>query len=308
MSYSYCKYLSLLTVGLILTFAGQLRADVGAHTDDSKVVMDSAVDVMESSWLDHAITPVSNGVWFEDARITTEARFLHMYHFIDKDFVLGKGDAQLYALQLRYAVTDKLAIIAVKDGLVNIETDAGYEQFDFADLALGVKYQAYRNDDMELIVTPGLTFEVPTGAEDVFQGNGDGMVHPFVSFTKGFDKFQIAGNAGMHIPFDFDAENAIGHYSLHMHYYVHRYFIPLFEVNGSTVITEGNGLPIDTEGHDLFNFGSQQAAGSTQVSLAVGFRSQILDPLSLGFAWEKQVVEDNSIFDHRFNVDLIYRF
>jgi len=274
------------------------------------VAADRATDAIESSWLDMAVTPVTNAVWFEDARITTEARFLHMYHFIDEDFLgAGGGDAQLYALQLRYAVTDRLALIAVKDGLVDIELDNGYEQFDFADIAFGLKYQAYRSDEQELIVTPGLTFEVPTGGTDVFQGNGDGMFHPFVSFTKGFDKFQVAGNGGFHIPIDFDEETAIAHYSLHMHYYLHQYFIPLFEVNATTVLSEAERIPaLDTEGADLFNFGAGDAAGSTQVSLGIGFRSRILDNLILGFAWEKQVVEDNSLFDHRFTTDLIYRF
>jgi hypothetical protein len=309
MSCSYCKYLSLLTVAFIFTSSLVARADVGAPTNESKVVMESAVDVMETSWLDEAVTPVTNPVWFEDARITTEARFIAMYHEIDDDFITQGGDIQLYALQLRYAITDKLAFIAVKDGLVDFNPDAGNDQFDFADIAAGLKYQVYRNDDLQLVVTPGLTFEIPIGAEDVFQGNGDGMFRPFVSVLKGFDKLRLAGNTGFHIPIDFDAETAQYHWSLHADYEVHKYFIPLVELNGYTTLTEAERVgPLQSEGFDVINFGAGDAVGDTNVTVGVGFRSKVYKGAELGFAWEKEVTSGDDLFDYRFTMDLLYRF
>ena len=51
----------------------------------------------------------------------TEVRPLYVYHKVDDDFLsplLDGGDAHVVALQLRVAVTDRLAILATKDGYV----------------------------------------------------------------------------------------------------------------------------------------------------------------------------------------------
>jgi hypothetical protein len=40
-----------------------------------------------------------------------------MHHRLDSGFVVG-GSVNVYAVQLRYAVNDRLAIIATKDGCI----------------------------------------------------------------------------------------------------------------------------------------------------------------------------------------------
>jgi hypothetical protein len=307
------KFMNCLAgVGVLLGITCLMGSPVlaGEGADTSKDLGPDLIEEDTSSWLDMAVTPVTNAVWFEDARITSELRPFMMYHFIDEGWITDGGDAQLYALQFRYAITDRLAFIAVKDGLIDFNPDQTLpDDFDIADIALGLKYQIYRNDEQQLLITPGLTFEIPVGAEDVFQGNGSGMFQPFVSFTKGFDRFQIAGNGGFHIPIDYDEETAQAHYSLHAHYFVNKYFIPLVEMNGFTVLTDADRLPgLKTEGADLFNFGSGDADGRTFISLGVGLRSKPFDEVELGFAWEKMVTGPANVFDHRFTADVIYRF
>lgn len=55
--------------------------------------------------------------------IRSEIRPIFAYHRIDDGF-LGGGDAQLYAVQIRYALTDRLALIATQDGYFSVNNDA----------------------------------------------------------------------------------------------------------------------------------------------------------------------------------------
>jgi hypothetical protein len=57
-------------------------------------------------WKANAISPVTNPVFFEDPQINSEIRPIFAWHGVDKDMGLGGGDAQLYAIQARWAVTD----------------------------------------------------------------------------------------------------------------------------------------------------------------------------------------------------------
>ena len=69
------------------------------------------------------ISPMTNPVYFEDPRNLTEARVIFINHQIPGS-VLGGGDVQLLATQLRAAVTDRLSIIATKDGYIFAGADA----------------------------------------------------------------------------------------------------------------------------------------------------------------------------------------
>lgn len=290
------------------------------------LAQDAAID-----WTDMTISPVLNPVFFEDPTIRTEVRPIFMHHNISQGFpsalALGGGDIQLYAAQIRWAVNDRLAIIARKDGYVSADLGALHTlsgQSDryngFADLQAGVKYAVIDDKENQLIVTPGLTLELPTGNQEVFQGHGRGEWDLFVSAAKGFGRFHLTGNTGLRLPNDMSKNTAQAHYSLQLDNYLHRYFIPFVAWNAFTTLNStGAGtavnhqgvpaaLPFNTEGFDLINFGSSQAAGETQMTLGLGFRSRILDNAYVGFGWEKAAGVGESIFDDRFTVDFIFRF
>src|SRR5688572_20190245 len=134
-------------------------------------------------WKVKAVSPVANPLFFEDPHIRTEIRPIFAYHRIGDDLLDGaglvgvsEGTARYYALQLRWAVTDRLAIIATKDGYIDTDFEDAPALSDdgWADIAAGVKYALIRNDEHQFILTPGVKFEIPTGSLDVFQGNGDG--------------------------------------------------------------------------------------------------------------------------------------
>ena len=266
-------------------------------------------DDPSDSWKAKTISPVANPLFFESPFIESELRPIFVWHNIDKSFVTGGGDVQVYAAQLRWAVTDRLAIIATKDGYIdfNPKTTLPHKS-GFADLAAGVKYALIDNEAHEFILTPGLKIEVPTGNQRVFQGNGAGEWDLFVSAGKGFNNFHMTGSLGSRLPNDWTEETASLHYSLQADYYVCDYFIPFVVGNAFTVLNNGRQLPLDVEGYDLINFGSSNAAGFTQATVGAGFRSKLCKRLDFGFAYEIGVTNPKGLFDDRFTVDLVVKF
>lgn len=262
-----------------------------------------------ADWKDDAMAPVTNPIFFEDPHIHSEVRPIFAYHNIHDDFITRGGAAQLYAIQLRWAITDRLALIATKDGYIHLEPTAVLPEADgWADLGAGLKYAVIDDREAEFILTPGLTFEFPTGRTRVFQGNGDGAWNFFVSAGKGFGALRFLANVGGIVPHDFNEETAQLHTSAQVDYTVSRYFTPFAALNTFTVLSEGNALPLNVEGFDLFNFGSSDAKGFTQAVAGVGFRSRLFPRFDVGFAYEFPISRPRGLFGDRFTVDAIWRF
>ena len=279
----------------------------------------NAADTATVSWLDNTISPVANPIFFEDPKVTSEVRPIYMYHFLPNTFdysggsvPLG-GQVQVMAIQIRYALTDRLGLIASKDGYIEFQpkNTLGHG-YGWADLAAGLKYVLINDEENQFILTPGFTFTIPTGSRDVYQGNGSGVWNLFASAEKGFDQWHITGNAGFNIPNNFGDNTAQMHYSLQVDYYVCQYFIPFLVGNGYTILSDGNRnllpVPLNTEGYDLINFGSTDASGTTQLSLGGGARSRLMKNLDVGVSYEVGVGNPVGIFQSRITADLIWRF
>lgn len=268
-------------------------------------------------WKSNTISPVANPIFFESPFIQSEVRPLFIQHHIPDDFLAKElglsqgagGVARVYALQLRYAVNDRLAIIATKDGFIELEPDQVLAKDQgWADVAAGLKYAIIDDPARQFILTPGLTFEFPVGEESVFQGNGWGEWNLFVSGAKGWGNLHLTANAGVRLPNDWDEETSSLHYSIQLDYYTCRWFIPFFVMNGFTVLSDADQLPLETEGYDLINFGSSDASGWTGLLVGGGFRSRLHQRVDIGFAYEVAVNSPEGLFDDRYTIDLIWRY
>lgn len=267
-----------------------------------------------ASWKDDVASPVTNPVYFEDPFIRSEIEPLFLWTGIDGTLAPGVdvgGDVFLYAAQIRYAVNDRLAVIATKDGYVDANPRLLAHQEGFADLAVGLKYALFDDEDRQFILTPGFELELPTGNQDVFQGNGMGEWDFFVAAAKGYGKAHAVANVGMRIPNNFADETAGMHYSLQLDYHTCPYFIPFVSLNAFTTINSAShngGLPIGLpfEGADLINFGSSQAAGETDVFLGGGFSSHLTERIAAGVAYETALTE--GFFDQRVTFNMIIGF
>ena len=295
-------------------------------------------------WREFMISPVSNPIFFEDPRIRTEVRLIYLYNRVSDDFGLNVGgtfvnlggaDIHAYGAQVRVALTPRLALIATNDVGIYFEPDRPIEgtafqrQTGYSDVDVGFKYALIDDAPHQFLLTPILTYAIPTGARRVFQGDNSGIFDVAVSAEKGFDRFHLIGNAGIRVPVDNDRNSTEFHYSLHADYFVSRYFIPLVEFNGWTVVDSpsgqkgplGNqldralGLPegtvntgLNTEGADLINFGASNLEGETQAAIGVGFRSKLHKNVDFGFIYEHAVTSPEGAFEQRVTTDLIFHF
>jgi len=263
--------------------------------------------------LDQIASPVSNPVNFEDPRIESNIKPLFVYHKIDDGFVTQGGDVRIYALQLRYAVDDRLAIIATKDGIVDMKPDAVLDdESGLANLAGGAKYAFYKDADEGLIGTAGLRMEVPTGAKRVLQGKGAGILNPFVTgaWALGCDDLPInlVGATGMRLAFS-SHDSSFWDLDLHLDTKVGP-VSPLIEMNLVQVMDAGNRLPIPDEGQDFFDIGSSQANGKTMLTGDVGARTDLFDKTTWGIVYQFPLVHGagTRITEWRITTDLTYSF
>lgn len=276
----------------------------------------------DQDWKAGLISPVANPIYFEDARITSEVRPIFMQHWLPSRFDINGGSVALdgyvrvTALQLRYAITEKLGFIATKDGYIEFKPKGALQNnhaYGWADLAAGFKYALVDSAENQLLITPGLTITIPTGDDEVMQHDGEGEWNLFVSAAKGFDDLHLLGNLGVRIPNDDNEQTTQLHYSLQLDYRTCDYFIPFVCLNGYTVLSEGEdrllgAVPLNTEMYDLINFGSTDAKGDTFIVLGAGFRSNLTKDLSVGVAYETGTSTRQGIFDSRLTIDSILRF
>lgn len=270
-----------------------------------------AADAPKSDWTSDLIGPVANPILFESPTIANELRPLFLYHELNDKFATKGGNVEVYALQFRLKLADRLALIATKDGYIDFNPKTGLShESGFADIAAGLKYALVEDADKKFLLTPGFTYTIPLGNERVFQGpeNGSGQFDLFVSAAKGIGDVQLMANLGAIIPLDSDDDTAQLHYSLQAAYPLHQYFKPFVVLNGYTVLSEGNGPALGSEGYDVINFGTSNAGGETQITLGAGFRSSLSKSVDLGFAYEKGVDHSDGIFDYRFTADVSWKF
>ena len=172
-----------------------------------------------TNWLDNTISPVSNPIYFEDPKVTSEVRPVYMYHFLPGTFNFNGGSVplggqvQVMAVQFRYALTDKLGLIASKDGYIEFQPNSTLNKsYGWGDLAAGLKYVLVDDQDDQFIMTPGFSLTLPTGSTAVFQARGSGEWNAFVSAEKGFDQLHLTANGGLIIPNNFGENTAQLHF------------------------------------------------------------------------------------------------
>lgn len=256
---------------------------------------------------DDFISPMTNPVFFEDPRTLTEARFIFANHAVP-DAVLG-GDIQVYALQLRAALTDRLSFIATKDGY--IVSDNPLIGDGWADVAAGLKYNLFVDHEAQQILSVGSTFEFPVGTSQSQQGNGDGELHIFASGgMELLDQWHFLSGSGFRIPMDGAAESSVWYWSNHLDYQLgDTGFYLLGETNWYHWMSSGSAFALaPVEGLDFFNLGAVGVAGNDIVTGALGVKYKPTGNLELGLANEIPLTERQDVLENRLTFDAIVRF
>jgi hypothetical protein len=255
---------------------------------------------------DDFISPMTNPVFFEDPRTLTEARFIFINHQLPG--ALGGNSVQVYAMQVRAALTKRLSLIATKDGFIYTQSpvlDSG-----FADIAAGLKYNLYRDPVAGRLLSVGMTYEIPTGSNRSLQGNGNGEFHFFSTAGTRIGKrshWLIA--SGIREAADRNLENSMVYLSNHFDYQLpNRPLYAFTELNWYNYTSSGSAFPLAVEGGDLFNLGAPGITGNDLVTHAIGMKAKPRSNVEAGVAWQYPMTARQGIMDNRLTADLIVRF
>ena len=267
---------------------------------------------------------------FEDPFITTGAQLVGIYHEYPGHSVFEGGHLGVLALQLRLALTDRLAFIATKDGYVwhRPDLDILPNEDGWYDIALGFKYALLQDREKNYIVSPSFRIDIPVGQTRVYQNLGSGVGIPAVSAAWGWEKFHVIGDFGARLPFDMGLESTSLFWNLHLDYAVFKHFVPLVEFGGMHWTGSGNGSrPIETslgtlsleqaqtalgtgsfEGVDVANLGSRSVGGNGIVVGSFGARFPVNEHISFGGAYSFPLTDRDDIWKQRATVNMLLEF
>jgi hypothetical protein len=293
-----------MTVGSLLASGRPAKADLLS-------ALDLAGSFGSTGGFTRYVPSVSNPLFNETPYITTELRAIYLHDDIPSSFVTSGGSIDAGAVQARVALTDRLGIIAPKDGFAELHFDKALADTNgFENLAFGLKYAVVSDPQANQIVTIGVTYEPPSGSLQTsgisMQGRGGGFFNPFVAAATSWGPFGIEGNVGTNLAVDSNHDSSMVHYAGHIDYELYHNLFGLFEMNGFSVFQNGNRTPGNFEGVDLVNFGS--TAAGTVITAAFGLRYLINEHVMVGAAYERPVTNREDILGSRVTADLVLRY
>jgi hypothetical protein len=213
---------------------------------------------------------------------------------------------------------------------VRFKPDVGLMSHEsgFTDLGLGLKYALIDRPDSGFILTPHIRYEPDAGGHGVFQGMGDGMIVPGLSFGWATGRMHAIGAVGAQLPLDGDANSSLIHANLHVGTAFGR-VLPFVELNGIHWTSSGNGMATvhlgngarlslsqaqqalnsgRFEGFDFANLGSEGVAGKDMFTAAVGARVALGRATSIGLSVERAVGGRKDLLEQRVSLMLAVEF
>ncbi|MBS0192589.1 MAG: hypothetical protein U0573_08105 [Phycisphaerales bacterium] len=253
--------------------------------------------------------PIGNPLYFETPLNNTDLRFVYIYHTFAQKCQLQGGNLNIAALQARLAVTERLGLIATKDGYSWLDAGAVPANNGWNSLAFGAKYAFYVDRETDTVATGGIRWMTESGEAKVLQG-GVQELSPFISVAKGWDRLHFMGDFTWRAPLDTNKGNNIIQWDLHTDYDMFpdsfSGFAPMAELHGLTYVDDGSRTPLTVGGLDYNNLGSTNVAGSTVIWFGVGARYKFTPNASLGADFEYPLTNRNAdIMGSRVTVDFI---
>lgn len=262
------------------------------------------------------IGPITNPVFSKDPRSVTEARLLFVNNWTPANHpALGGGNFQVYAMQLRVALTDRLSIIADEDGYAVINPEGGLlgrdESDGFLNINVGLKYVLIRDVENQFLVTGGFMFEPQTGEAEVFQSHGDGLVTVFGTIGKEICEVNhVLFNFGHVFPVDRTENSGFFYSQLHLDRQLFGFLYPLVEANWFHYTSGGNrGIPAAVgEGDGLLNLGTSGVTGNDIFTVAAGLKAKLNSHIDVGAAYEVPISNRKDLLQSRVTAEMILRY
>ena len=261
------------------------------------------------------VHPITSPYYHENSFITTDIRVWYLNHNFDGGANPALGDiggtATVAAVQARLALTDRLQLVAYKDGYVwfndSVVNDEGWN-----DIAAGLKYNFYRDIESQFYMSGGFGYEFGWGDNAVLQS--DDELRVWFSADKGYDELHLGAvfnyfypTGEEETPFG-DAERISWH--LHADYYVTDWFSPVIEVNGYHTIDSSSTAAVPFTGIDVANLGGGE--GQDVISMGIGAEFRVLQEMlkgaSIRAAYEFPLTDNLDLYGDRVTVSLVLSF
>ncbi len=253
-----------------------------------------------------AVHPITSPYFHEDSFVTSDLRAWYLYHDFPKSSAIGGGNAKVYALQVRVALTDQLQLVAYKDGYTDF--DSGLVDDDgWNDVAAGLKWNFLQNWDQDLHAAVGLGYQLGIGDDDVLQGNDE--LRLWASVNKGIDALHLGGTVNLLLPTD--GEDALGasdrlFWHLHADYYLCEMFSPVVELNGYHTLSNGDNAPLNFSGVDVATLGGGD--GEDVITVGLGGELRPTHNLGLRCAYEMPLTDKDDLFGYRWTLSAVFSF
>ncbi len=249
--------------------------------------------------------PVGMPLYFEDPFINSDLRLIYIWHGIPNRSELRGGEIQVFAAQIRLALTERLQFIATKDGYSKVRSGITPDADGWNDFAIGLKYALIVDHANDFILSTGFRWEWDNGTAYALQGN-EHEISPFVSFAKSWEKFNLIGAVSYRIPTNGNLGTQSVVWNMHLDYELFPDFYPLIEVHGIHWLTDAGRLPLSVEYLDVGNIGSSRVSGRDFFSAGIGFRWNLCDNAQLGMSWEFPLESSSSnLQSSRANFNLV---
>jgi opacity protein-like surface antigen len=246
------------------------------------------------------VHPITSPFYHEDSFVTSDVRAWYVYHGFD-DQPFGGGNAQLFAVQLRLALTDQLQFLAYKDGYLIIDTD-NLDDSGWKDVAAGLKWNFLQDWNHNFHMAAGAGYDFPVGDAKVLQN--DDEVRVWLSANKGIDMVHFGATANLLVPLG-DEDSLRFYWNFHVDYYLVEWMSLVAELNGyHTLDGADDGEPPFT-GADIADIGG----GNDAVTCGLGAEFRFIENLAIRGAYEFGVTEDDAdLFGWRVTLSAVYSF
>ncbi len=251
------------------------------------------------------VRPLTAPYFHEDAFVTTDVRGWYVKHHFYDDTI--GGDVDVYALQLRVALTHNLQFVAYKDGYTDFNNTLGNAS-GWNDIGAGIKWAFLQDEANQFHLAAGIGYAFAFGDRDILQDAGE--LRLWLSANKGFDRLHLGAVANYRIA-DSRSDGVLGSsdmLTLHFHadYYLTKWFSPVLELNGYFVTSEGpGGMPFS--GVDAVAIGGGKNEDTITGSIGAEFRP-FGPELGIRAAYETELTNAQSLFGHRWTLSTVYEF
>ncbi len=254
------------------------------------------------------VHPLTSPYYNEDSFVTTDVRAWFLFHDFPKSSALGGGSAQVYAAQVRLALTQTLQLVAYKDGYIDWDT-AAVADSGANDIAAGLKWNFIQDWDNQFHAAVGVGYELSTG--DSASLNDDSEWRFWASANKGLDKLHLGANVNVHIADNKSDAKGFGSsdtldWHLHADYFVCDFFSPVVEINGFHTLDEGSTAPLLFSGLDVVNLGGGKS--EDVITLGLGGEIRPTDNVAARVAYEMPLTDNVDIFGYRWTFSLVWSF